>query len=100
MSGTLFKLSHIPVFQNVLYETEQSAINAIRGSLDLQFHKLGYVFNAAFDGSLMDYNAQYHNEQTHSPHFVSHLEEVIGCLNLDELKPELIVEVGCGKGFF
>lgn len=96
----LYRLDHIPVFQNVLYASQDEAIKAIKGKVELSLHDYGYVFNAAFDPALAAYNPHYHNEQHHSGNFVSHLQEVIGCLNLGEIHPKKILEVGCGKGYF
>jgi hypothetical protein len=48
----------------------------------------------------MRYDANYQNEQAHSPYFREHLEQIVD--SIKDLVPSRgkIVEIGCGKGFF
>ncbi|MBN1505729.1 MAG: methyltransferase domain-containing protein [Sedimentisphaerales bacterium] len=93
---------NMPVFQNMLFRRQSDATNAKRGSLALAVcSRCGFVFNAAFDQTKMDYNADYDNTQTCSPHFASYVDErAAHLLSERRLHHRRIVEVGCGKGYF
>lgn len=92
----------VPVHQNLLFPTADAARAATRGDLDLlACESCGFVFNAAFDPSLLQYGRDYENSQQHSPAFAEHLDAmveriVVGC----GLTRGRVVEVGCGKGDF
>ncbi len=91
----------IPVFQNVIYEDEAAARSAITGNVTLvQCDKTGLVFNASFDSSLVDYNADYQNEQAHSRAFQAHLEDVLSLVRGKLAALGDGVEIGCGKAHF
>ena len=59
----------------------------------------GLVHNAAFDGSLLAYDADYQNEQGHSPTFQTHLDDMLDLMDL-HFAGRSVIEVGCGKGVF
>jgi len=59
----------------------------------------GLIFNAAFDADLLEYDADYQNEQAYSEVFKRHLEDVKAIINRYFLDKTLI-EIGCGKGYF
>jgi SAM-dependent methyltransferase len=60
-----------------------------------------FVWNAAFDPSLLSYHHAYDNTQTCSPRFTEHLESLVALLVDDRgLRGRRIVEVGCGNGEF
>ena len=60
-----------------------------------------FVWNAAFDRSLLSYHHAYDNTQTCSPSFTEHLESLVALLVDDRgLRGRRIVEVGCGNGEF
>lgn len=101
-SDSVFTLLGVPVHQNLLMNRAEEARGCIRGDIDLRFcRRCGYVFNAAFDPSLLSYSFQYDNTQTHSPYFRDYLESLARYLTKAySLKNKLIVDVGCGKGDF
>ncbi|MDX2479304.1 MAG: class I SAM-dependent methyltransferase, partial [Desulfuromusa sp.] len=61
----------------------------------------GFVFNRAFDHSLLQYGQNYDNNQACSSSFQEHLDGLVGLL-LDEkdVRGKQVVEVGCGQGSF
>jgi SAM-dependent methyltransferase len=59
----------------------------------------GLIFNAAFDASLLDYDADYQNEQACSGLFRQHLDDVKAIIQ-QHFANKSLLEVGCGKGYF
>lgn len=96
----LYRQTGLPIFQNRMYETAEAGRACPKGDMllveDLQS---GLVRNAAFDPSLMEYDAAYQNEQGKSPKFHQHLIEVAELID-STLGHARLVEVGCGKGTF
>lgn len=96
----LLRLDGLPVLQNKVYPSGEAARDTVRGTLVLQEDPVtGIVTNAAFDPHLLEYDADYQNEQACSPSFQEHLREVMQILRRN-LAPGRILEIGCGKGFF
>jgi len=96
----LYRQDSFPVFQNRMYESPEAARACPKGDIRLvEDMATGLVFNAAFDPSLVEYDAQYQNEQGHSAAFRTHLESVADLVERTMGRSE-IVEVGCGKGVF
>jgi SAM-dependent methyltransferase len=93
---------NVPVHQNKLYETRADARAATRGHLKVvACLTCGFVFNAAFDLSLMSYDEGYENDQTHSPAFSAHVDKLADrLLSESGVRNSRIVEVGSGKGSF
>jgi len=61
----------------------------------------GLVFNANFDSPKMDYSSAYNNVQELSNYFRRYLIMIAKNLyNKYNLENKIVVEVGCGKGFF
>ncbi len=97
----LFLQKKVPLFQNKVYKNQEIALKAGFGDVKLVQSKVsGFVFNQDFDGSLMDYDENYHNEQSNSPFFKNHQQNVFALLDGFGLKAKSIVEIGCGKGDF
>lgn len=98
---TLFKQSNVPVFQNKVYPSEQLALMAEKGEVELvQSLISGFVFNRAFTPHMMNYDVHYQNEQSNSAVFKSHLLNVLHLLKSFGVENKKVVEVGCGKGVF
>lgn len=93
---------NVPVHQNKLYDTRADARAAARGHLNVvACLACGFVFNASFDLSLMSYDKDYENDQTHSPAFSDHVDKLAGrLLSEGGVRNSRIVEVGSGKGTF
>jgi SAM-dependent methyltransferase len=104
-SGDLRPFFHrtaVPIHENMVCPTRESAVTMPRGELDLRCcQRCGFAFNAAFDPALMRYSVQYDNTQTHSTVFSQHVLETIEYLLQERgLRGKTILEVGCGKGDF
>lgn len=98
---TLYTLPRIPAFQNKLFKMREAAESAPVASVELlACNDCGFVFNAAFDNNLMNYDSDYQNAQDHSPSFQGYLEGIADIV-MTAIKPTLnVVEIGCGKGYF
>ncbi len=97
----IFKQNSVPLFQNKVYRTKEEALNAPTGEVQLaESAQTGFIFNKTFDNSLMDYDADYHNEQSNSPIFKEHLQYVFDLIKRYDLTGKKVVEIGCGKAHF
>lgn len=96
----LFKVKGLPVFQNKMFADRDGALGCPKGDMRLvQDMDTGLIFNADFDASLLEYDADYQNEQAFSDVFQRHLEDVKEVIRRN-LYGKSLIEVGCGKGFF
>ena len=92
---------NVPVHQNLIVRDEVAARALGRGTLHLHAcEACGFVFNAAFDGTLLSYGASYDNTQSHSPAFEVYVEHLAERLVRQGVQHARIVEIGCGKGGF
>lgn len=92
----------VPVHQNLLLNTAQQARSIACGDLEMMVcPDCGFVFNRAFDLSLLQYGHDYDNNQACSTSFQGHLDQLVALL-LDEkgIRGKQVVEVGCGQGAF
>ena len=103
-SGRIFPFycaQNVPAFQNKAYPTRQIAESVICGDVSLSFcENCGFVWNTAFDSSLLEYDENYQNEQGYSPLFQSHLRTVCDILLPYLSQKSHVVEIGCGKATF
>ena len=100
MERVLYLQPDLPIFQNKMYDSVESARNCPKGQMRLvENPETGLVNNAAFDSSLMDYDSSYQNEQGNSPEFKQYLQRVANLLET-KMGSRGLVEVGCGKGKF
>lgn len=64
-------------------------------------HACGFVFNATFDATLLDYSGRHEESQASSPTFRAFAADLArGWVDRYALQGETVVEVGCGKGDF
>lgn len=62
----------MPILLNRLYPSREAAL----GDIDLVARAAcGFAWNRTFDPGLIVYDGAYENDQSHSPTFLSHLEE-------------------------
>lgn len=95
--STIYTVPNVPVFQNKVYATVSEAQSIMTGNVELVMcSNCGFIFNADFDKRIMNYDAQYQNEQAHSSYFQGYLQEIIELL----VGKKKIIEIGCGKGYF
>jgi SAM-dependent methyltransferase len=92
----------VVVHQNLVIDGPLRARQLRRGVLRLVCcHDCGFVFNAAFDPTLVEYGSAYDNTQTCSPLFQTYTEELADYLVREKgIRAARIVEVGCGAGGF
>lgn len=97
----LYTQKDVPLFQNKTYNTSLEAKNAQKIDVTLaQCLDNGFVFSAGFDINLLEYNADYNNEQSSSGYFQQHLDAVIQRMQTQDLLAGKVLEIGCGKGYF
>ena len=97
----LYALEALPVFQNIVYESAQEAVDALMVPINLQECLFcGFVHNPLFDPSLLVYDKRYQNEQGLSPAFERHLDQTIQSFLEKGYKDKSVTEIGCGKGLF
>jgi len=98
----LLSRNNVPVHQNMVFEHRESAVNMIRGELKLFLcDQCGFVYNASFDDSKLNYSAMYNNIQDFSSTFHQYTDELVERILKNLPNPaSTIVEVGCGKGRF
>ncbi|MEK4190990.1 class I SAM-dependent methyltransferase [Paenibacillus sp. FSL L8-0494] len=93
---------NIPVFQNLLINSLESAKQIVKGDLNiLQCIDCGFVYNSSFDSDKVVYGSDYENTQSYSLYFEKYLNELTSNLvNKNGVRNLNVVEVGCGKGIF
>jgi SAM-dependent methyltransferase len=96
----LFTQKSVPTNQNLLYETEKQAKLALVGDLDMCINEQGLIYNAAFDSSKVFYGQNYDNCQYNSSMFSDYISSQIEWLLPYIPQKSIVVEVGCGKGFY
>lgn len=91
----------LPIIANRVYQNLDEARAVPTLDISLYFcHSCGFVFNSLFDETKVRYDGQYDNNQTQSPVFQQHLEQVADLLESKGFKKNKVVEIGCGKGDF
>jgi SAM-dependent methyltransferase len=96
----IYRADGLPVFQNRTFHSREAAIGCVKGDVALvQDLETGLIFNRAFEPALMQYDADYNNEQANSEVFRHHLEAV-ATLIARHFEGLSLVEIGCGKGHF
>jgi len=82
--------------------TREEAVRQPLGDLALEFCRgCGFIFNSAFDASLLDYSASYEETQGYSPTFGAFARSLVRRLvDRYDLHGKHILEIGCGKGEF
>lgn len=96
----LYRAEQLPVFQNRMFRSAEDAQQCARGDVVLvRDLDSGLIFNQAFQPELMQYDADYQNEQAVSSVFRAHLDEVAAIIQT-HFQDRTLIEVGCGKGYF
>lgn len=93
----------MPILMNRIYSTPEEGRSAALAPLEfVACRGCGFVWNRAFDASLIVYDEEYENDQTFSPAFRNHMEararDVVSSVPAGE--PICYLEVGCGQGRF
>jgi len=97
-----FSKTNVPTTPNLIFDTQEDAINTPRGNLTLVIcENCDFVFNQSFNLSLVNYGDNYKNSQNSSTYFKNYIsnlvDELIKKYNIRDSK---ILEIGCGDGYF
>jgi Methyltransferase domain len=96
----IYRVEQLPVFQNRMFQSIESARNCTKGDVILvQDLETGLIFNQSFQPELMEYDADYQNETAVSAQFRKHLKNVAEVIQ-SHFCGRSLIEVGCGKGYF
>ena len=98
---SVLSLGRIPVLINAQVRPDD-ALAVPRGEMDLVVcGSCAHLFNAAFDESLLDYDASYENTLHYSEHFQRHARELARRLvETHHLDGARVAELGSGPGHF
>lgn len=91
--------TQLPIMTNRLVDSVEDALDVKIGTIDLALSEYNYVYNRAFDESLLNYDGQYQNEQGYSPIFQKHIDDVLKIV-VPYTEDREVIEIGCGKGSF
>ena len=98
----ILRRERVPIVANARCETELGARAVQRGTVALvSCSGCGFVWNAAFDPSLVAYDLDYESDQSQSETFLSHMNAIADRV-LAALPGEgaTILEIGCGQAAF
>ena len=98
----ILKKKAMPLYNLELHRSRADALAAARGDLDYyQCSGCTFVFNAAFNPSLMNYKVAYNNDRALSQIYRAYMDTVCERINnMFDITGKTIVEVGCGSGEF
>ena len=96
------EIAGVPVHVSQLHRAPSGARAALRGDLELVCCAgCGFVWNAAYDAALVEYDAAYENSLDHSPAFVEYVDALAARLvERYALRGRSVVEIGCGQADF
>jgi SAM-dependent methyltransferase len=96
------EVDRVPVHSCVLVSSREEALDFPTSRIRLVFcASCGFIFNADFDASLLDYSRDYEETQGFSPRFRAFAQDLAGRLiDRFDLDGKEILEIGCGKGEF
>lgn len=99
---TLYKVASIPVHSCILLESRAEARAFPRRDLQLTYcTTCGFLFNAAFDESVMGYSTSFEESQHFSGTFNAFAKELASEIaQTCAVAGKHVVEIGCGKGEF
>jgi 2-polyprenyl-3-methyl-5-hydroxy-6-metoxy-1,4-benzoquinol methylase len=101
-SEQFYQVRSVPVHQVKLVRSRAAALAARKGDIGMRFcHGCGFVWNAAFDPNLMQYEEDYESTQAVSPTFNRFHDRLARTLvERFDLHGKTVVEMGCGQGEF
>lgn len=96
------QVERAPVHSVLLVRSREQALAFSRGDIHLAHCPYcGFITNAAFDGSLQNYSAEYEETQGFSSTFnVFHRRLAGDLIERFDLRDRTVIEIGCGKGEF
>lgn len=98
----LLDVPNAPVFCNVLWSTQEEALEAETGLIELSLcRSCGHVFNSAFETAKTAYSAAYENSLHFSQHFSTYASGLAHYLvDTYDVRHKDVIDVGCGRGDF
>ncbi len=99
---SFFEIGQVPVNVCVQWATRREAIDCPKGHIDLFFcGNCGFIWNAAFDASRLDYTQAYENSLFFSPLYQEYSTKLAQRLiDRYNLRGKDVIDIGCGKGDF
>jgi 2-polyprenyl-3-methyl-5-hydroxy-6-metoxy-1,4-benzoquinol methylase len=101
-TSVFYNLENVPVHSVLLIPTQAEALAFPKGNLVLGFcQNCGFIYNQAFDPSMLDYSSRYDSTQAFSPTFNAYqlnLAEYL--IEQYQIRDKSIIEIGCGQGEF
>lgn len=99
---SVVEVPNVPAFCNVLVNSAIAAKSVRRGDIQLVYcEECTYLFNAAFDASVLAYSPEYANSLSCSPSFGSFLQEMsVRLVDKHGLNEKTVLELGSGDGDF
>jgi SAM-dependent methyltransferase len=100
--STFYEARYVPVNSCLMMSTHKKALNLTRGDVILGFcENCGFIFNVAFNPSIVDYSSDYEDQQCFSSTFNTFAQNLATKLiEKYNLHDKRILEIGCGKGDF
>jgi SAM-dependent methyltransferase len=97
-----YEVRDVPVQSSSVMPTRSEALKSPKGDILLGFcRECGFITNAAYDSSMVDYALSYEDQQCFSPTFDGFAKNLAGHLiEKYDLHGKGILEIGCGKGDF
>lgn len=97
-----YEVHGVPVNSVLTLPVREEALGYPTGDIDLGFcGDCGFIYNAAFEPSLLEYSHRYDPTQAFSPTFNKwHRELAEQLIDRYSLHGRKVIEIGCGKGEF
>lgn len=101
-TSKIYRLDAVPVQSCILLDSETEARDFPQRPIELHFcNNCGFVFNALFDLSMVDYASTTEESQHFSGTFNRFAKDLVEEIaSLDDLSGRRVLEIGCGKGDF
>lgn len=98
----ILEIERVPVHVGVVWPDAESAKNCARGDIRLAFcRECGFLYNVAFDQSLIDYTLTYDNALGFSPTFQAYERDLCERLIAKyDVREKEVIELGAGSGRF
>ncbi|QDT63864.1 methyltransferase domain-containing protein [Calycomorphotria hydatis] len=97
-----YEQDRLPIHSCLMVDTLKEALEFPTGQLKLAFcPSCGFIWNTAFDATLMRYSAAYEETQAYSAHFRQFQTDLVTrWIERYDLHNKHVLEIGCGKGDF
>jgi SAM-dependent methyltransferase len=98
---TFLELTDMPAQDGVVHATKQAALDAPAGDISLAIcRRCHFIGNLAYDPDKIQFT-EYSYSKYHSAMYRNHVDEVVGMLvDNFELRHKMLIDIGCGEGYF